>query len=301
MSKSFYSGRKLCFSKKKQGDKIWQVDFIPRQIGTKAISFDKKRILFLFRDYPIKFTPEQKELFDKENPYWAKFFKSKNLQFATAQKISVFKSRKTLEACLKYAKDNYYPNDPMSCLYRRIISYKLKDKFSDEFLGLLYVALRAWNMDSKLEKLKPFPIFVESIKKHQADFEKMRRYKIENFDEVDPGEYEVGEIFEDLFYDLELVDSKTPIVMISKVLHLMLPDLIVPIDREFTMQFFYGKKNKCSSIMKEPFRIFWELETIFSEFVKRNDVSHYIDNVWNLNIPKILDNAIIGKVLQDAK
>ena len=301
MSKSFYSGRKLCFSKKKQGDKIWQVDFIPRQIGTKAISFDKKRILFLFRDYPIKFTPEQKELFDKENPYWAKFFKSKNLQFATAQKISVFKSRQTLEACLKYAKDNYYPNDPMSCLYRRIISYKLKDKFSDEFLGLLYVALRAWNMDSKLEKLKPFPIFVESIKKHQADFEKMRRYKIENFDEVDPGEYEVGEIFEDLFYDLELVDSKTPIVMISKVLHLMLPDLIVPIDREFTIQFFYGKKNKCSSILKEPFHIFWELETIFSEFVKRNDVSHYIDNVWNLNIPKILDNAIIGKVLQDAK
>ena len=156
MSKSFYSGRKLCFSKKKQGDKIWQVDFIPRQIGTKAISFDKKRILFLFRDYPIKFTPEQKELFDKENPYWANFFKSKNLQFVTAQKISVFKSRQTLEACLKYAKDNYYPNDPMSCLYRRIISYTLKDKFSDEFLGLLYVALKAWNMNSKLDKLKPF-------------------------------------------------------------------------------------------------------------------------------------------------
>ena len=301
MSKSFYLGRKRCFSKKKQGDKIWQVDFIPRQIGTMAISFDKKRILFPFRDYPIKFTPEQKELFDKENPYWAKFFKSKNLQFVTAQKISVFKSRQTLEACLKYAKDNYYPNDPMSCLYRKIVSYKFKDKFSNEFLGLLYIALKAWNMDSKLDKLKPFPIFAESIKKHQADFEKLRLYKIENFDEIDPDEYEEGEIFEDLFYDLEVVDSKMSIVTISKVLHYMLPDLIVPIDREFTMQFFYGKKNKCSSIMKEPFYIFWELETIFSEFVKRNDVSQYIDNIWNMNIPKILDNAIIGKVLQDAK
>jgi len=30
--------------------------------------------LFLFEDYPKKFTKEEKELFDKENPFWADFF-----------------------------------------------------------------------------------------------------------------------------------------------------------------------------------------------------------------------------------
>ena len=51
---------------------------------------------------------------------------------------------------------------------------------------------------------------------------------------------------------------------------------------------------------KEYYETFWNLETVFSEFVKRNNVSRYIDDICNLNIPKILDNAIIGKILQNA-
>jgi len=40
-------------------------------------SFDKKVIFNLFEDYPHNLTDEQKELFDKENPYWADFFKNR--------------------------------------------------------------------------------------------------------------------------------------------------------------------------------------------------------------------------------
>ena len=45
--------------------------------GNLDISFGKIHILSLWRDYPHKFTKEQKELFDKENPYWAEFFKGR--------------------------------------------------------------------------------------------------------------------------------------------------------------------------------------------------------------------------------
>lgn len=47
-------------------------------IGEWIFSFDGGKTCFnMFRDYPYKLTPEQKEIFDKENPYWAEFFKDR--------------------------------------------------------------------------------------------------------------------------------------------------------------------------------------------------------------------------------
>ena len=61
------------FYKERKNDKIWWVDH-PDSVGSLEISFDRKKILNLFQDYPQNFTPEQKTLFNKENPYWADFF-----------------------------------------------------------------------------------------------------------------------------------------------------------------------------------------------------------------------------------
>lgn len=63
------------FYKKKPTDKIWWVD--NNKLGFHEISFDKKNILNLFRDYPQHFTKEQKKIFDAENPFWANFFKDR--------------------------------------------------------------------------------------------------------------------------------------------------------------------------------------------------------------------------------
>lgn len=69
--------KNFSFYKKKVNDKMWWVD-IPGTLGEMAVSFDKKKILYLFRDYPWRFTPEEKELFDKENPFWADFFRDRS-------------------------------------------------------------------------------------------------------------------------------------------------------------------------------------------------------------------------------
>lgn len=64
------------FYKENETDLIWWVDN-PDQIGVMLFSFDRKTIFNLFADYPHKLTPEQKEIFDRENPYWAEFFKDR--------------------------------------------------------------------------------------------------------------------------------------------------------------------------------------------------------------------------------
>lgn len=46
--------------------------------GEWVFSFDDGVTRFnMFADYPDKLTPEQKEIFDRENPYWANFFKDR--------------------------------------------------------------------------------------------------------------------------------------------------------------------------------------------------------------------------------
>ena len=66
----------LEFYKKNESDTIWWIEN-PDAIGEHLFTFDKKKIYNLFRDYPAQLTQEEKQIFDKENPYWADFFKNR--------------------------------------------------------------------------------------------------------------------------------------------------------------------------------------------------------------------------------
>lgn len=67
---------KYVFYKRNKGDKVWWVWEIGVR-GKRLISFDKKIIYNLWRDYPKNLSVEEKALFDKENSYWRKFFNGK--------------------------------------------------------------------------------------------------------------------------------------------------------------------------------------------------------------------------------
>lgn len=63
--------------KENKSDKIWWLDNGEEVKGEFVFSFDKKESFNLFADYPHKLTQEQKEIFDKENPFWADYFKGR--------------------------------------------------------------------------------------------------------------------------------------------------------------------------------------------------------------------------------
>lgn len=60
--------------KENPGDAIWWLDNGGEVKGEFVFSFDKKKKYNLFADYPHKLTEEEREIFDKENPYWADYF-----------------------------------------------------------------------------------------------------------------------------------------------------------------------------------------------------------------------------------
>lgn len=64
------------FYKQNSNDIIWWIEDNDK-IGEHLFTFDKKKVFNLFRDYPQQLTKEEKEIFDKENPYWANYFKDR--------------------------------------------------------------------------------------------------------------------------------------------------------------------------------------------------------------------------------
>lgn len=61
------------FYKENKDDTIWWINDLNTK-GEFLFSFDKKKIYNLFVDYPHNLSKEEKEIFDRENPYWAEFF-----------------------------------------------------------------------------------------------------------------------------------------------------------------------------------------------------------------------------------
>ena len=70
------------FYKDDENSRIWLVDehesdkaddfgIIEQDIGKYLFSFDKKQVFNFWTDYPDKLTPEQVEIFKKENPTMA--------------------------------------------------------------------------------------------------------------------------------------------------------------------------------------------------------------------------------------
>lgn len=65
------------FYKENPSDLVWWVD-TSDQDGLFLFSFDKEKVFNLFTDYPHKLTEQQKKIFNRENPFWADYFKDRN-------------------------------------------------------------------------------------------------------------------------------------------------------------------------------------------------------------------------------
>jgi len=153
----------------------------------------------------------------------------------------------------------------------------------------VYVTLSAWNMNSRGAKLQDFEVLKKSIIKSKKTFHDLSAYTLK-----DMNNQIARELLEKLFNNLYLVaEGKPPLVTFSKTMHFFLPDLIGPIDRTYTMRFFYNNTNVPSSITNQ-FKRFMDIEIEYCNLAKEFKLSKYKDKVWNRTIPKIVDNMIIG-------
>ena len=208
---------------------------------------------------------------------------------------SIFNKSDYQRKCIKKCEEKYRIDEASRLFYKFVISYPDEKKTTTEFIKYVYAMLKLWNMDQKGAKLSELSEFIKTIKNNTKEIKQLSKCILSKLDDKSI------KILKELFNNLKLVKTKSPLVTFAKTLHFFLPNLIVPIDRKYTCDFFniHPNQNKGRE-QEEQLNIFINLHRAFGKFTQKYDLSCIIDKKsdWNLNIPKIIDNMLIGRKIK---
>ena len=169
-----------------------------------------------------------------------------------------------------------------------------------QYLEYLYATLTAWGlhrMGPGGAKLVGFDTFEKSIREQKGLIKSIERMSLLELPRKDLEETENR-----LWRILDLIrvsESRTKLVANSKTLHHILPDLMPPIDREYTLAFFYGNKT----ISGKDEQMFSEIYPRFHEIALEcgDSIRAHVGQGFHTSATKVIDNAIVGFVLKEIK
>jgi hypothetical protein len=176
---------------------------------------------------------------------------------------------------------------------RRIEKNVQKYLYNENYLSDIYKTLEAWDMNkrgAKLNKLSEIKSSVKDNIKYFIELENLGANILNiNLEEIKP-------IVKKLYNNLDIMKSNSKLVSFSKTLHFIFPHLFMPMDRKNTLNFFYS--NSTTESFNKYYEIFMFCNSITHENIDWNKIIG--KNEWNTTIPKIIDNAIILKMLDFA-
>jgi hypothetical protein len=181
-------------------------------------------------------------------------------------------------------------------LHHRGLAAILHDE-DDVYWDYLYATLTAWGMnrlgsDSKT-RLVDFEEYRDCIISHRDAIVELEPYEIIRL--ADAGEAQsVTARLQDLIGDLCVAVSPSKIVANSKALHHLLPKLVPPIDRRYTLRFFYDSVNP-PGIANCFSEVFPPLVNIAVEH--RQAILSRVGTGFNTSTSKVIDNAVVGFVM----
>jgi hypothetical protein len=167
----------------------------------------------------------------------------------------------------------------------------------DNFFDYLYATLASWGlhrMGPGKAKLGDIAELKSSFLRQRQRIEKLQHLRIEDVRDDDVDEV-VSSIWE-VLRELHVGVGETLLVANSKALHHLLPQLVPPIDRNYTLMFFVGRPYIYRGRDGDYFRALFPL---FREIALRcrEDINGRIQSPWigmNTSVTKVIDNAILG-------
>ncbi len=161
---------------------------------------------------------------------------------------------------------------------------------SDPFLESLYSTLEAWGIGTRASKLVPVADFASELRRWSPAFEDLDGLLI---DALGLGFDAVRVQLWDLVEHVEIVTNQARIVALSKAIHHLLPDLLPPIDRMYTQEFFGIHSPQFQYQQERAFRQIWEQ---FVAIARAVDPAQYVGPGWRTSRSKVIDNAVVAFV-----
>ncbi|HZT04520.1 MAG TPA: hypothetical protein VFA39_19890, partial [Steroidobacteraceae bacterium] len=185
---------------------------------------------------------------------------------------------------------------------------------SERHLEMLYATLASWGMhrmgdpDATKTRLTDWPCFHDSILQQVDHLKGFRNLRMLDLSERDYCECITG--LKPHYEKLKLSVSRATVVVNAKALYHIFPELIPPVDRQYTIRFF-KQAPECWRNARGKFRMFdlpvspEEQFNLFHEIcVRLQRLGRAVDPAiltgecvaHDVTVPKALDNAIVNYV-----
>lgn len=168
----------------------------------------------------------------------------------------------------------------------------------DSFIRSIYNTLILWGMNRRGAKMKSYDDFKVSIFSNLDLIKQLEKYELEELSDKEL--FKIHDILISLFLSLDVMETKSKLIGVSKALAHILPDLVPPMDRENVYYFVFGHKNLPLGYKAEA-KKFWEILEKFHYIQKETHISkknHKFEG-FNTSVPKMIDNAIWGFIYEE--
>ena len=166
---------------------------------------------------------------------------------------------------------------------------------SDQFLDYLYATLASWGMHRMGPggaKLADISQIKDSLVHQEASIREVQSLSMCTIPSAHVSH--VTSAVWDILDSLRVGTSGTKLVANSKALHHLLPALVPPIDRSYTLRFFYDN----TTLSKGDEATFKEIYPHFHRIAvtRREQITSHLGTGMNTSETKVIDNAIVAFV-----
>jgi hypothetical protein len=168
-----------------------------------------------------------------------------------------------------------------------------------QHLEYVYATLASWGMHRMGKggsKMQRFDLFRASIEPLADRIRKAQNFTPGTMDET------CWDLLKEIFVRLKVMASGTSLVGNSKVMHHMMPNIVPPIDREYTLRILRGNTNIANDLGKEWGTMRSMIEGFFIPLACEQSFAAKATKwmaderawPWDTSPMKVIDNLLIG-------